>query len=232
MLSLSGFFTSIVSGSIGMAGGIMMLSIMANYFTPIEVIPLHGLVQLFSNSSRVVLGFKAIQRGIVAAFFAGAVLGAAGASQVVLEIPEREFKIGIAIFILVVTWLPKIKAAPEIPGKFFWIGLGATFVSVFVGATGLLIGPFFLREPLKKAEIIASQAACQTLLHFLNVLVFVYLGFAFGNFLPILTGVIAGVFLGNWVGQVVMEKIPENVFRWFFRATCTLLALRMLYLAI
>lgn len=213
-----------------MAGGIMLLSIMANYLTPIEVVPLHGLVQLASNSSRVFLNFPAIRRRIVAAFALGAILGAAGASQVVMNLPKREFAIGLAIFILVVTWMPKLKAAPEIPGKFFWIGLLATFVSVFVGATGLLIAPFFLRERMPKESVLATQAACQTLLHFFKVLVFVFLGFAFGKYLPLLTGMIVGVFMGNWVGKLVMERISERAFRWFFRASCTILAFRMLWL--
>ncbi len=41
-----------LSAVIGMAGGITLLSVMLLFFEPLIAIPIHGVVQLVSNSSR------------------------------------------------------------------------------------------------------------------------------------------------------------------------------------
>ena len=52
---------SILSAIVGMAGGILLLSVMLLYFEPLIAIPLHGVIQLVSNGSR-----SFIQRRFVA----------------------------------------------------------------------------------------------------------------------------------------------------------------------
>jgi uncharacterized membrane protein YfcA len=187
-------------------------------------------VQLASNSSRAIYNFRFIEKKITLAFAIGSVLGAVLGANIVVKLPEQGLAIGIAVFILIVTWLPKLPAAPAIPFKFFWIGLGASFLSLFVGAVGLMVGPFFLREPISKKEVIASQAACQIILHLGKVIVFTGLGFAVGAHSTTIAVMCGAALLGNWVGKQLMERISENVFRWIFRVTCSFLALRMLAL--
>ena len=58
VLALAALATSILSAVVGMAGGITLLSVMLLAVEPLVAIPLHGVVQLVSNSSRAV-----IQRG-------------------------------------------------------------------------------------------------------------------------------------------------------------------------
>lgn len=55
---ISTFLTSVISGLIGVAGGAMLLAIMVLAgFPPAVAIPIHAAVQLFSNISRIFLGF-------------------------------------------------------------------------------------------------------------------------------------------------------------------------------
>ena len=54
-LTFVGFATSILSAVVGMAGGITLLSVMLLFYDPLVAIPLHGVVQLISNSSRAVI---------------------------------------------------------------------------------------------------------------------------------------------------------------------------------
>jgi len=44
--------TSVLSAVVGMAGGIVLLSVMLLFLDPLVAIPLHGAIQLVSNSSR------------------------------------------------------------------------------------------------------------------------------------------------------------------------------------
>ena len=52
ILCLVGLLTSMLSAVVGMAGGITLLSVMLLFFDPLVAIPIHGVVQLVSNSSR------------------------------------------------------------------------------------------------------------------------------------------------------------------------------------
>ena len=52
ILCVTGLLTSMLSAVVGMAGGITLLSVMLLFFEPLVAIPIHGVVQLVSNSSR------------------------------------------------------------------------------------------------------------------------------------------------------------------------------------
>ena len=68
VLVAAAFATSILSAIIGMAGGIVLLSVMLLFMEPLEAIPLHGAVQLVSNGSRTWIQRTHVERGIVCPF--------------------------------------------------------------------------------------------------------------------------------------------------------------------
>ena len=53
ILFIVAMLTSILSGVIGMGGGILLFSCMTLFLTLDVIVPVHGVVQLSSNSSRV-----------------------------------------------------------------------------------------------------------------------------------------------------------------------------------
>ena len=212
-----------------MGGGVLLITVMASYFPPQVLIPLHGLIQLGSNLSRSILNYTAIQWKIGIAFGIGAAVGAGLGSQVVVSLPEREFKLILAVFILVMTWMPKLKSAPDVPGRWYVIGGVASFLALFVGATGPFIAPFYLREKMPKQHLVATKALCQVFTHTMKVIVFFSLGFAIGNYLPLMAMMLVAVFFGNWCGKFLMGKLSEKAFKWIFRVLITGLAGRMIY---
>lgn len=228
-LYLASFLTAIVSGTVGAAGGTLLISYMALYFPPTLLVPLHGVVQLSSNLSRVILGFKNIVRDIAIPSAIGSLAGGLIGSQVVITLPEKEFKIFLAVMIVLITWLPKFKATFQIPGKFFWLGGGITFLSLFIGATGPLLAAFLVRNDLKKENLVATQAACQAATHLVKLMVFFSLGFLIGPYIPILSGMIITSFLGNWVGKKILHRIPVKVFTWAIKVVITSLAVKLLF---
>jgi uncharacterized membrane protein YfcA len=52
-LGVAVYFTAVVSAVVGMAGGLTLLVIMLQWLDPLVALPLHGVVQLVSNGSRV-----------------------------------------------------------------------------------------------------------------------------------------------------------------------------------
>ena len=81
LLIISSFFTSMVSAIIGMGGGIMLISIMGPFFPPNILIPIHGIIQFGSNTSRSLAFRQFINWKMVLPFILGTVLGAAVGSQ-------------------------------------------------------------------------------------------------------------------------------------------------------
>lgn len=226
------FFTSVLSGILGMAGGTLLLMIMAQFFPPMVLIPLHGVVQFGSNSSRALFSFKSIHQNIVVSFIFGAITGAIIGSQFLVSLPEGLSRIILGSFILLMTWMPEFKSVPRVPGKFFFVGLITCFLSLFIGATGPLQAPFFLREGLKKEALVATKAACQTAQHFLKVSAFMALGVSLSPYLFLLCGMLLAVFAGAFTGKLILHRTSEGVFLLFFKLVITILALRMLAVAV
>ena len=225
------FVTAVVSGTIGMGGGIVLLAVMAQYFPPAVLIPLHGFIQLASNSSRVLYGFRHIDRRIMARYAAGAAAGAALGSRVVVSLPDAWYKLALGLFLVAVTVLPAPRKARDFRFKWPVVGAGATFLSLIAGATGPLIAPFFLHEAMDRRQLVATKASCQIFTHLLKVSVFVALGFALGPYLPLLAAMVVAVFAGNYLGNtVILHRVPERGFRLAFRTILLVLSARMVWL--
>ncbi|MGB0217053.1 MAG: hypothetical protein ACPF9E_16595 [Alteromonas oceani] len=63
LILLAGF-TSFVTGTMGLGGGMLLLVVMASVIPIAALIPVHGLVQLGSNASRAVMTFKYLDRAM------------------------------------------------------------------------------------------------------------------------------------------------------------------------
>lgn len=228
ILIIAALVTSTISGVFGMLGGIALIAVMGEFFTPAILIPLHGIVQLSSNSLRTVVNFEHVHKKTIFRFAIGVLIGALVGSQFVVAIPENIYKIVLGSFLIVFTWMPKIKTFPIFKYKFIFLGAIASFLSLFVGATGPLIAPFFIREKFNRLELVGTKAACQTFVHTGKVITFFALGFTVGPYWKLLLGMVIATFFGNVFGKMLLGKLNENVFRVFFKIIITALALRML----
>lgn len=227
LLIIVAFFTSTLTGIVGLGGGLLLIAAMPGLLPLAAVVPVHGGVQLASNVSRALLDLRAVAWRLVVPFVVGAALGAALGSQIVVRLPARYLLPLLGLFVLVVTWAPSRRRI-RLPGNYAVLGGVATFVSLFVGAAGPVCSPFLLREGLSRDGIVATQAAWMTVLHSMKLLVFGLLGFAFGPYLFLMTGMVVAAVLGSWAGKRLRGRVPEQRFRTVFRILLTLLALRML----
>ncbi len=222
------FFTAIVSATIGMLGGTLILAVMAQYLKMEVLIPIHGLVQFTSNSSRAWYIRDAINWKISRECIFGILIGSIAGSYYVVKIDENIYNIFLGTFILAITFMPKFKLPIPTRGK--WVGLGfiASFIGLFLGAVGVFVGAVFLSEKIPKREMVATQATCQTAVHLAKVAVFTSLGFVIWPWLTLLLGTLLLTSLGSWVGTKILDKIPEKIFRRVLTALVALLGLRLI----
>jgi uncharacterized membrane protein YfcA len=147
------------------------------------------------------------------------------------SLTPQELQLGIGLFVLLATWgLPGLRTSWTFrlsPRRFVWLGAVVGVLNVTVGATGPLVGPFFRNLGLPRQGVVGTFSACQTAGHLAKLVVFGTAGFAFGVFLVPLASMSAGVVAGTWVGSQLLERVPESLFRGFYRVALTLVALRL-----
>jgi uncharacterized membrane protein YfcA len=223
------FLGSFTTAALGLGGGSLVFATMALFLTPAVLIPVHGVVQLGSNFGRAALMFRHMFSEILPAFLIGTILGAAIGGQLFIALPISLLQLILALFILYITWAPKFKADAPRWKTFFGLGAIATFVTMFVGATGPLVAPFAAAACEKRQQVVATHAMLMSVQHGLKVITFGFLGFAFGPYIPLLVGLLAFGFAGTYIGKHALNMLPEKAFRVGLKIILTVISLRLLY---
>jgi uncharacterized protein len=232
LLVVISFLTSALTAAFGIGGGVAMLGALAGTVPPAMIVAVHGVVQFGSNIGRAIIQRAHILWRPTALFSLGSVIGAVAGAAVFVALPEKLLLALLGMFILLMTWIPK----PKIPGLettgVFFGGIIATFVTMFVGATGPFVQALFIPMGLEKRVLVATHSACNVIQHGLKVVAFGWLGFNFADWLPLMAAMIFTGFLGTWMGTRVMEKMPEEMFKTILKWLLTVLALDLLRRAV
>ena len=244
ILILSAFITSSISAVLGMGGGIILLGIMAIIIPEgYKVIALHGMVQLFSNTTRTYVFRKYVKTQLIKQFFNGALIGISFSVGIIItliyyfdvqsanEIKVEVLKPFIGLFIVWNLFLKGPKKA-KIVKSFVPVGLVAGLSSIFVGAVGPLIAPFFLVKSFNKEHIIANKAAAQMITHLSKIPLFIYFfNMDYTAELKILIPLILAVYVGTSFGKKILYFIPELLFKKLFKITLFIIAIRLILLS-
>jgi uncharacterized membrane protein YfcA len=135
-------------------------------------------------------------------------------------------------FILVVTWLPNLGRLGAERGRFAVVGFAATFLGVFVSATGTLVAPFVASAAPDRRNHAATLGALMTLVHILKLIAFTAIGFSVWDYVPLIIAMVATGSLGNWLGEVALARTSEKRFRIILQIGLTILALRLIWNAL
>ncbi|OUW62924.1 MAG: hypothetical protein CBD58_00875 [bacterium TMED198] len=240
VLLLSAFVTSSISAVLGMGGGIILLGIMAIIIPEgYMVIALHGMIQLFSNTTRTFIYKDSLNTEILKQFLIGSIIGAIISGSIIAtiasylqvesanQIKVEALKPLIGVFII---WYLFIKKKGEKrSSSFFLVGGISGISSIFIGATGPLIAPFFLNKNFSKENIIANKAACQTITHLTKIPLFIYFfNLDYIEEFDVLIPLIVAVFVGTNMGKKILGFIPEVLFKKLFRFVLFLIALKLI----
>ena len=237
MLSAAGlvvlsFITSMLTAAVGIGGGLLMLTVMVSFLPPIIVLPVHGVIQLGSNGGRLAVMRQHVDWRIWGYFAIGSILGVILAGQVFINLSIEVLRAVLGLFVLYAVWTPKLRPSNIALKGYTLVGIGTTFITMFVGATGPLVSSFLSPQKLGRERMVATLAACMTIQHGLKGIAFGVLGFYFQPWIPIIIVMIASGFLGTLLGRRILKKLPEQLFSRLFRIVLTVLAGRLFYLAI
>ena len=231
-LCVTSFFTSVISAAFGLGGGTMLFVIMASLLPPLAIIPTHAIIQMNSNLTRALFLWRHIKFTWMMPFIIGTVLGAAVGGQVVYAIPKHTLQGIIGIFVIYSLWGPKIGSIKLSNLSFVGIGGIASFATMFVGGTGPLIAPFIKASTNERRTTVATHAAFMSWQHGIKIIAFGILGFAFAPYMALLVGMIILGIIGTWSGKILLNWMPEKVFRKAFNITLGLLAINLIIQAV
>ncbi|SHE80973.1 Uncharacterized membrane protein YfcA [Modicisalibacter ilicicola DSM 19980] len=224
--------TSVISASVGIGGGTLLIIVMAQVMPATALIPVHGMVQLGSNLGRATLTWRHIDRQVIAAFLPGVVLGALAAAWLLIRLPSGVLELAIAAFVLYSCWGPSLPKGRLGKGATLAAGAVTTLLSSLIGASGPLVAAFVKHSQTTAFARVATFAACMSLQHLTKAFVFGVAGFVFRDWLGLMAAMIAAGLLGTWLGLRLLRGLSDKRFDTLFKWMLTLLALRLLWMGI
>ena len=140
------------------------------------------------------------------------------------------FKPAVGLLVLLfLFWRHRKPQLSNLPlWSYFPFGILTGFLSIFIGAIGPLVAPFFLRDEFSKEETIGTQAACVAWAHLLKVPAFLSLGFNFGAYGALLVGLLLCVVCGTLIGKYILTRISTKTFMVLFESLLAVIALYLI----
>lgn len=227
---LAVFGTSILSGIFGMAGGLILMGVLATILPVPLAMTAHGFAQFIANGTR----FLSLRKHVdwrSCAYYGIGLAVAAAIFWFVLFSPSP------AVLFLTLGAIPIISLLPRTPKFDFQkprhaiaCGFLNTAAHLTAGVSGPVLDLFFVNSKMNRFQIIATKAFTQTLGHALKVGYFASLASAFTElplWLPI--GVAASAIFGTHAGGWILHRMSEASFRLYLRKIFLLIG--FIYLA-
>jgi uncharacterized membrane protein YfcA len=223
-------FSSFLSGVFGMAGGMILLGVLLNYFDVATGMIFFSIIQLFANGWRVVQWRHYILWGIFGWYFVGAVIAFAGMWMIAFVPDKAMVYLGLGVMPFVVEALPaSMRPNIEWKGVPLFTGVATTIIQILAGVGGLFLDIFFQKSMLDRKTTNATKAVAQSFSHIVRA-------FYFGS----LTGIgdvplwatgpaILLAIGGTSLAPFVIERMTDHGFRQWTRAI--IFAISVVFLA-
>ena len=223
------FFTSVVAAIVGIGGGMMLIAILPSFLPTNALIPIHGLTQVSSNLSRAYFGYKDIEFSVVPKFLLGSIFGIAFFAGILSLISLDYVLLFIGIYILLSLWSEKFNEKIKKYENYYIAGFFQTGLSMVVGATGPLTMTLLFKDFKNKDKVVATGALLMSITHFLKIVVFIYFGFLFFDYIGIIVCMIFGAILGSYVGTKLRNRIDGKKFAIILKIMLTFLAINLIF---
>lgn len=227
-LSLIGILTSAVTAIFGIGGGLLMVAVLTFFLPAKDLIPVHGLIQLASNSSRALFSYKSIKTPLLWPFLFGSIIGTVAVGLVLPQIALPLLSIIIALYILITQWSPYIQKKILGNSSPFIGGFICTGAGLLVGANGPLVVAMLGNRLNGKDELVATSAICILIGHLCKVIWFGATGFNFSDYWEIILCLILAAIAGSYLGTRIRHSLSEITYRQSIKWLLTLLAILML----
>jgi uncharacterized protein len=227
-----GSFLAAVCNAVFSNGGAMIILAITSTVLPVAaIVPIHSTLLIGSTTSRAIMFRHHIDWRIAGPFLIGSVLAVAIAARIYAELPESIIAAAIGVVMLIAIWLPGIRWRPTFRHPWVIVGFIHSFFSTLF-AYGALLHAVILHTGLRRRAIVGTMAASLTGMGLFKIAGYAWHGFDYAPYLQVIACSLVAAFIGTWIGKHLIERISEALFRVVFRLLVTVMAFRMLYVAI
>jgi len=228
ILGLISFITSVIAGVIGFGGGMLLIAVLPLFLNPSLIIPIHGITQLASNSSRMIFSLKDVQWLLLPKFLAGSLVGVFIFGLMLSSVSTEYVPICIGLYIILNLWSIRFSKLVKKYENYYLIGLLQTGLGLIVGATGPLSLAVLTKELKSKDEIIATSSMFMTISHLAKVPVFLAIGVSLLDHLNLLIYMVLGSVIGSYIGTRIRLVSNNEKLVFIIKILLTVMALKML----
>ena len=232
ILGLISFFTSLIAGVVGFGGGMLLIAILPLFLSPSLIIPIHGITQLASNSSRMLFSLSNVKWELLAKFLIGSLIGVFLFGFLLSNISTEYVPICIGFYITLNLWSRRFSEFIEKYESYYLIGILQTGLGLIVGATGPLSLTILTKKLSSKDEIVATSSMFMTISHLAKIPVFMVIGVSLFEHFNLLLFMIFGSIIGSFIGTRLRLVSNNEKLILVIKVLLTLMAIRMLVTAI
>ncbi|MFM9851394.1 MAG: TSUP family transporter [Sphingomonadaceae bacterium] len=173
LLIVTAFLTATLSGIFGMAGGLVLMGVLALILPVSAAFVTHGILQLVANGWRAILHRQHLQWSIIS-YYALASAVAAALVLALAFVPSKPVLFFMLWLVTLLVWLPKswLQLDAARPPHALISGLLVTGLNLSAGVAGPLLDIFFVRTALTRHQIVATKAATQVFSHMAKIAVY------------------------------------------------------------
>ena len=219
ILLLAALITACISGIFGMAGGMIMMGVIATYLGVAEAMVVHGAVQSVSNSYRAWLIRDNIRWDILGRIAVG-VLPALTLLTLAAYVPSK----GVLFLVLgslpLLLWLPieKLSFDAQRPLHAVLCGFLITGLNLVAGAAGPALDMFFIKTTMPRHEIVATKAITMFGSHMMKIVYFgipLLIGADLSGLPPLwfFLAAIPCIMIGTFIGTRILHRMSDIGFR-------------------
>ena len=170
-------FSSFLSGVFGMAGGMILLGVLLNYFDVARAMILFSIIQLFANGWRVVQWRSYVLWPIFGWYVLGAAISFAGMWMIAFVPDKATVYLALGLMPFAVEALPAaLRPNIEWKGVPLLTGVATTIIQILAGVGGLFLDLFFQKSKLDRKTTNATKAVAQSFSHVVRALYFILAG--------------------------------------------------------
>jgi uncharacterized membrane protein YfcA len=198
---ISALATSLLSGLVGMAGGVVLMAVLVNILPVSSAMVLHGITQFTANGSRTLILRKHLMWRLLPGYILGAGVAVAGFSAL-LFVPEASV---VLILVGLFPWLARLQPKSSAfnitrPVSNIICGFSVTSAQLLAGAAGPLLDLFYLKSGLDRQTVVANKALTQTIGHLLRI-------FYYGAIISVATPLPNWLFLAAAIAAVIGTRL-------------------------
>ena len=213
--------TAVLSGVMGMAGGVLLMAVLVTLLPVASAMILHGAVQAASNGARFLFLREHVMWGILPLYAAGAAFAVLLFVSVVFVPDPALVLILVGSFPWLARLLPTLRGLDvRRPLTAATCGVVVTAAQLLAGASGPLLDAFYLRTDVDRRSIVATKALTQAAGHVVKIGYYAWVSAAALDWFAVAgvpTWLVAAAILlavlGARIGTRLLDKFDDRQFR-------------------